>query len=31
MNLRNAAKALIRRGDQILVTENIDDKGPIAV
>ena len=27
MNLRNAAKALIQRGDQILVTENIDDKG----
>ena len=27
MNLRNAAKALIQRGDKILVTENIDDKG----
>lgn len=27
MNLRNAAKALIQRGDQILVTENIDDNG----
>ncbi len=27
MNLRNAAKALIQRGDQILVTENSDDKG----
>ena len=27
MNLRNAAKALIQRGDQILVTENTDDKG----
>lgn len=27
MSLRNAAKALIQRGDQILVTENIDDKG----
>ena len=27
MNLRNAAKALIQRGDQILVTENSDDEG----
>lgn len=27
MGLRNAAKALIRREDRILVTENTDDKG----
>lgn len=27
MGLRNAAKALIRKEDKILVTENTDDKG----
>ena len=26
-NLRNAAKALIQRGDKILVTENTDEQG----